>query len=58
MCLGYCLSSFICGDYYRHLLCNYRVKKCKSKKIQFLTDLPCFGEGSAAGISCHGGLQY
>jgi len=29
----------------------------KLENSQFLTNLPCFGEGSAAGISCHGSLQ-
>lgn len=37
---------------------TYNVKPENSDfDVQFLTDLPCFGEGSAAGISCHGGLQ-
>jgi len=54
------LSSFdilvVTSSSIKHILRNV-LHVIKLENSQFLTNLPCFGEGSAAGISCHGSLQ-
>ena len=37
---------------------NYSRSRQLNRSNGFLTNLPCFGEGSAASVSCHGSIQY